>query len=281
MSEPGAWPEGYAISRATLIDALRALAPLSSDGFILVGAQAVYLRSSQVELPIPAYTLDGDVVVDPRKIRRPRVIADSLEAAGFALRGHNGLYHRYRAPLEHLRATEIDVFVPARFDADWNLEGYNSRDVAAVMSQAGLELALVDHSPMPLEAISEPRAPLVVEVAGITALVVGKAWKLGERHAQGPEEFSKVAKDVLDVYRLLQGSNPSQLVIALQAIPRERRYSETAHQAVDYLRALCTQDGLGLSLLSTILGDGNETLIVSASLSALVDEFCSLCERHL
>jgi hypothetical protein len=281
MNQAGVWLEGYAISRDTLIEALQALRRLSAEGFVLVGAQAVYLRSPGIELPFPAFTLDGDVVVDPRKVRRPRAILESLEAAGFTLRGHGGLYHRKNASIDTQRATEIDLFVPARFNSDFELQGYNSRDAAAVMSQEGLELAIVDHSPLLLDAIGEKRSPLVVEVAGPTALVVAKAWKLGERYAQGNEEFSSVAKDVLDVYRLLQASGAEEIGAALQAVPREPRYLEPARKAAGYLEEILTGNGPGTALLYELLGEETEARIIAESLDALVAEFCSLVDTYL
>jgi len=281
MNQAGVWLEGYAISRETLIDAIEALKRLSSEGFVLVGAQAVYLRSPEIELPIPPFTLDGDVVVDPRKIRRPRAILESLETAGFTLRGHNGLYHRKNAPLDQLRATEIDVFVPARFDSEWEMDGFSARDASAVMSQEGLELALVDHSPMLMEAVGESRLPLLVEVAGIGALVVAKAWKLGERYGRGHEEFSSVAKDVLDIYRLLKASEKERVSAALRSIPQEARYRDTALKAATYLRDVITNDGPGIALIYELLGEGAESQIIAASLDALAIEFCSLVDSCL
>ena len=78
--------KGYAIARSALFDALLALAPLPEKSFVLVGAQAVYLRAPEEVIPsIPAFTLDGDLVADPLKLRRPRLIIEHLERGGFAL----------------------------------------------------------------------------------------------------------------------------------------------------------------------------------------------------
>jgi hypothetical protein len=85
--------EGYAIVRRTLISGFRALASFPKNSFVLVGAHAVYLRAVENIPSIAPFTLDGDLVADPRMIGRPRRIRDHLEAAGFVLRGSTpGLY---------------------------------------------------------------------------------------------------------------------------------------------------------------------------------------------
>jgi hypothetical protein len=90
MNDSGAQLEGYATARRILIDAVRALSQFPLDSIVLVGAQAVYLRAPEDVVPVSPYTFDGDLVVDPRVVRRPRFILDSLEKAQFALRGSEG-----------------------------------------------------------------------------------------------------------------------------------------------------------------------------------------------
>lgn len=51
----------YIAARRVLRDALEALAP-RGDAVIVVGAQAVYLRTGAGELGIAPYTTDGDLV---------------------------------------------------------------------------------------------------------------------------------------------------------------------------------------------------------------------------
>ena len=50
----------YVEARQILLDALVALAP-HGDAVIVVGAQAVYLRTNETELAIAPYTTDGDL----------------------------------------------------------------------------------------------------------------------------------------------------------------------------------------------------------------------------
>jgi hypothetical protein len=173
---------GYAIARNTLIDALLALATLPPKSFVLVGAHAVYLRAPEIIPSVAPFTLDGDIVADPQKIRRPRFIRERLEAAGFSLRGERGgLYYLPNAPPDDQYASKVDVLVPAGVAHLWEMDGYSARDASATMEQPGLEVALVDHSPMLIEPIDSDQGSksVVIEVAGSVSLLVAKGWKIG------------------------------------------------------------------------------------------------------
>jgi len=54
----------YILARRVLLDALDALGA-HRDAVILVGAQAVYLRTGDADLAVAPYTTDGDLVLDP------------------------------------------------------------------------------------------------------------------------------------------------------------------------------------------------------------------------
>jgi hypothetical protein len=49
----------YAAARAVLLDALQALGT-QRDAVILAGAQAIYLHTGAIELPVAEYTTDAD-----------------------------------------------------------------------------------------------------------------------------------------------------------------------------------------------------------------------------
>src|SRR5580704_230846 len=152
---------GYGVARRTLILALNALADLPPRSFILVGAQAVYLRAPNPVVAIPPFTLDGDLVADPSRIGRPQLILDRLEANGFELRDNRaGLYRLANAAEEDLYASRIDILVPEGDAHRWDAVGYNMRGISATMRQDGLELTLVDHSTMTLRPIENVRGTL-------------------------------------------------------------------------------------------------------------------------
>jgi hypothetical protein len=177
-------------------------------------------------------------------------------------------------------AARVDILVPDRFASEWELAGYNVRDSIATMSQPGLELALVDHSPMEIATLDGARAREAagVEVAGVLALVVAKGWKIGERLEQGGEAFSEVAKDVVDVYRLLRASSPAELAAAIRDLPQDPRFRETARLGARHLERAFSDGAPATGLLRELLGKSEETEVIAQSLEALVAEFVSLVE---
>src|SRR5262249_47332841 len=55
------------IARRVLLDAVEALAE-QVDAVVLVGAQAVYLRTQDADLSTQVYTADGDLALDPKAL---------------------------------------------------------------------------------------------------------------------------------------------------------------------------------------------------------------------
>jgi hypothetical protein len=272
---------GYAIARRTLIHAVRALAPLSRDGFILVGAHAVYLRAPELIPVITPFTLDGDLAADPRKIRVARRIPDYLEPAGFVFRDqYGGFYSRADAAPEDRYASKIDILVPEGMNHLWDGANYGTRDALAVHSQPGLELCVVDHSRMRLGPIGADQGRIEavdVEVASALALLIAKGWKIGERHEQGREMFEEARKDVADVYRLLRAADPEEMKKALIGLP-SAELRDVARAGADHVRTLCGRGGDGTALFAETLGAGEEAAIMVASLEVLAEEFGALVE---
>lgn len=79
----------YVRARGALLDALDALEP-HLDAIVLVGAQAVYLHTSDTELAVAEYTTDADLAVAPGDLADSPLIADALTARGFTPRVHPG-----------------------------------------------------------------------------------------------------------------------------------------------------------------------------------------------
>lgn len=61
---PGDLDEAYIQARATLLDALQGLEQQLA-AVVLVGAQAVYLRTGEADVPVLPYTTDADIGIDP------------------------------------------------------------------------------------------------------------------------------------------------------------------------------------------------------------------------
>jgi hypothetical protein len=275
---------GYAIARRTLIHALRALAPLPDGSFVVVGAQAVYLRAPEGISAVAPFTLDGDLVADPSKIRTARAIPDHLERAGFVFRNeYGGFYSLGDAAPDERYASKIDILVPHAVEHLWESENYGIRDSRAAQSQRGLELCLLDHSPMRLGPVgtNNDSESVTVEVAGILALLVAKGWKIGERFEQGRDAFRDVRKDIADVYRLLLAGVPEEMEAALRRLPHHTEVREIARAGAVNVRTLCGGDGPGLELLSDLLGNSAEVNLILASLEVLAEDFGALVDAVL
>jgi hypothetical protein len=250
---------------------------------ILVGAQAVYLRAPLNVAFMPLYTFDGDLVVDPDKIGRPRRIREHLEAAGFELRGRfGGFYSLREAGADEQYASQVDILVPGGVAHRWTQDGFNARDASATFEQPGLEICLLDHSQMRIELVDDDNAEAIdVEVAGVLALLVAKGWKIGERFDQGPEAFRQVDKDVADVYRLLRASTtPDDVRTTLSKLPYPQA-APVVRTGNERLQQLCGKRGDGTALFRDLLGPGDEAALMVASLSELVEEFCDIVSAWL
>jgi hypothetical protein len=51
---------------------------------VLVGAQAIYLRTGDAKLAVAPYTADGDVAIDPSGLMEDPKLAEVLSGAGFS-----------------------------------------------------------------------------------------------------------------------------------------------------------------------------------------------------
>lgn len=69
MADSPALDPLYVAARRVLLDALTLLAP-HGDAVIVVGAQAVYLRTAEgdVGITIAPYTTDGDIALNPERL---------------------------------------------------------------------------------------------------------------------------------------------------------------------------------------------------------------------
>lgn len=74
----------YAATRSALLDALDALAG-QHRALILVGAQAIFLHTGEIDEAIATETKDADLAVDPRELSSDPRIEQAMTAAHFHL----------------------------------------------------------------------------------------------------------------------------------------------------------------------------------------------------
>jgi hypothetical protein len=268
----------YVDARRVLLDALTGLRP-HLDAFVLIGAQAVYLRTIGRLPGYQPYTTDADLAFDPARLADQPLLADSMVAAGFVFSGQPGIWHRIITRTGADDAiVPVDLIVPEYIAPTAGrrcarLPGGHGR--TAAQKTPGVEGALVDHDPIEITALdtTDPRR-VVVEVAGPAALLVAKAFKLGER-VDDLRRF--LPKDAGDVFRLYEANTVEEMIERLRRVGDDERSSEVTRRAMDYLRMLfATPRSPGIELAITALGGIGDRDDITAAMVDYTREILSM-----
>lgn len=244
------------VARRVLLDGLIALKS-HLGALTVVGAQAVYLRTAGVDIPVAAFTSDGDLGVDPALLLDEPQLENALQEAGFERLQQNqsGLWFRTEEIGGKSVPVELDLLVGATLVGG----GRRSVDIPphhkmSVRSVPGLETAVVDRSPMSISAQEDTDKRVVtVHVAGPCALLVAKAHKLHDRLAGKPERLT--AKDAGDVYRLMVGTQPGDVRQRFATLLTDDRVGEVTATGLRYLREqFGGADAPGVRLAVSALG---------------------------
>ena len=202
----------YIEARRALLDALTALQP-HVDAFVLIGAQAVYLRTAGRLPGYQPFTTDADLALDPSRLADFPLLADAMLAEGFEYSGEPGIWNRHmlRPGFSEDIIVPVDLIVPAHVAASAGRRGARlpgDHGRTAARKSAGVEGALVDHDPIEIASLESSEARrMIVNVAGPAALLVAKVHKLGERLAT-PHRL--IDKDAGDVFRLFEATPPTR-----------------------------------------------------------------------
>lgn len=149
MNAPGD-AELLIAARAALLDALDALSE-HRGALILVGAQAVYLRTGAALVALAEATKDSDLAIDPRELKDDPRLEEAMSRAGF----HRDLLHPQPGGWLSPDGIPVDLMVPE------TLAGGSGRRSARIPPHSrhatrrtpGLEAAIVDHSPLTITAL--------------------------------------------------------------------------------------------------------------------------------
>jgi hypothetical protein len=230
-------------ARRVLLDALGALAD-HRGSLVLVGAQAVYLRTDEIALSFSAsYTTDADLAIDPTTLAETPLLAELMTAAGFERTQPDrpGIWGKSIVVDGHDEVIPVDLIVPEALAGPGRrgarLTGHGKQ---AAGRADGLEAALVDRSPMTITSLdpTDQRA-ITVDVAGPTALLVAKLHKIGERTAQAETRPDRViAKDAADSYRLMLHLGAEPAVERFESLLEHPTAGPSTRTALGYLGAL-------------------------------------------
>jgi hypothetical protein len=230
----------YVEARRALLDALTALQP-HVDAFVLIGAQAVYLRTAGRLPGYQPFTTDADLALDPSRLADLPLLADAMQAEGFEYSGEPGIWNRHmlRPGFSEDIIVPVDLIVPAHVAASAGRRGARlpgDHGRTAARKSAGVEGALVDHDPIEIASLetSDSRR-MIVNVAGPAALLVAKVHKLGERLAT-PHRL--IDKDAGDVFRLLEATPLREMIRLMQTLLADDRSAAAATVAIGYVRQL-------------------------------------------
>ena len=208
-----------------LLDALEAL-QAHRNAVIVVGAQAVYLRTSDSDLAVAPFTTDGDLALDPSLLADEPALEDAMRARGFRLRQPSaahvepGVWTTDVVVDGERVSIPVDLIVPEGFAAPAGrraarLPGHGRH---ATRKVAGLEAALVDHSSVTIAALAEhDTRSFAVEVAGVAALFIAKAHKISDRLA-GERAGRVREKDAADVYRLMRTTSAGEVGVRMGSL---------------------------------------------------------------
>jgi len=224
---PGLDP-GYIAARTVLLDALGALAA-HQPALVVVGAQAVYLRTGSAGLTVAPYTTDGDLALDPTLLGDDPRLGEAMQHGGFTLLVRNdggvepGTWIGTTEVTGRPYSVPVDLIVP-----EGVLPGGRTRGARltvhgkqAAKRTRGLEAALIDHGRMTLCGLAAGDDRQVeVSVAGVAALLVSKVIKLRDRVEQNRPHRLK-DKDAGDVLRLIRATPVALMAERLDALRQD------------------------------------------------------------
>lgn len=213
-------------TRATLLDALEALAE-QRNAVIVIGAQAVYLRTGGIDVALAESTKDSDVTLDPRLLSEVPRLETVMKNAGFLPLSQPGSWARSDG-------IPIDLMVPEAM-AGGGRRGARipPHDKRVARKARGLEAALVDYDELEVAALgSNDGRAIKVKVAGGAALLVAKLHKIAERLDQ-PHRLND--KDAHDIYRILRAEETEDLSQSFRFLLDDGLSREVSLEALDYL----------------------------------------------
>ena len=201
-------------ARNALIDAVMAFGA-HSNSLILVGAQALYYRTSKIDLPVAPATKDADFTIDPRDLGADPLLQNMLEEAGFR-----------RDPITSNPGAWVSGDnIPVDFMVPGLMAGSRSRS-ADLSPHAnfvgrkteGLEASVFDFTCETVSSLDASRPNVSLNIANEPALLIAKLVKVNERIGN-PKRFKQ--KDCYDIYRLLLATLPELIAPTLKRLKSE------------------------------------------------------------
>lgn len=230
----------YVEARRVLLDALDALAP-HLDAVVVVGAQAVYLRTGAIDLAVAPFTTDGDIALDPSRLKNEPTLNDAMDAAGFRLEPHDKPEPGIWLMTRHVNGKDtdfpIDLIVPSDFAVKTGRRGarLGPHGKLAARKIPGLEAAVLDNNILEITSLGDDDDRIVkAKVAGPTALLIAKCHKIQERIEHALRTDRVLDKDAGDVYRIMQTSNPRECALTATQLMEDQQIGNSVQAGVEF-----------------------------------------------
>lgn len=260
------------VARRILLDALTALHP-HGDSLTIVGAQAVYLRTPDLDLAVASFTSDADIGVDPTLLHGEPLLEVAMTAAGFHRRNQPGLWSRPERVGDTTQNIGVDLLVAEAFS------GPGSRAVTipphdrmAARRVTGLEATAVDADVLQIQSLEPQRDPRVLSarVAGVAALLIAKAFKIHQRaNEEGQRRLTN--KDAGDILRLMMDSAPETTVAArVRELLMNNRTAGTTREGLGHLEKLF---GAARTQGTDMAVDALEATVAEATIRAIAPSY--------
>jgi hypothetical protein len=230
----------YVAARTVLLDAVEALAA-HRRALVVVGAQAVYLRTGSAGLSVAPFTTDGDVALDPVLLGEAPLLEEAMQQRGFQLRIRRdggtdpGSWLGTTTVDGKNYTVPVDLIVPASM-----LPGGKTRGARlpvhgkrAAKRSYGLEAALVDQEPMTLRGLAPGDCrSCELAVAGAAALLVAKMHKINDRLTDASRPHRLRDKDAGDVLRLIRATLAEKMAERISILADHPTAGAATRQAV-------------------------------------------------
>jgi hypothetical protein len=198
---PSGEPDLLVRTPSALLDALEALAE-HREAVVVIGAQAVYLRTGGIAVALPETTKHSDLAIDPRALGERPLVEEAMRSAGFQP-SEDGQPDTW----VNAAGVPVDLMVPATLSGGGGRRGARvpPHSRRAMRRAAGLEPAVVDRNRMRIGSLTAGDARCFdAWVAGPAALLVSKLHKLTEREGDPDRLADKDAHDVESLSELFR-----------------------------------------------------------------------------
>ncbi|HUX65551.1 MAG TPA: GSU2403 family nucleotidyltransferase fold protein [archaeon] len=257
-------------ARKALLDVLEALGK-HRDSAVLIGAQALYIHTTEFKSPVAAFTQDADLAFNVQTISTSPSIEIIMRGAGFEL-GEDGNPGRWFSQTN----VPVDIMIPKKLAGKGSRSAeFPNHGTRTARSAEGIEGCLVDHSIRVIGSDDPGDArSFEIFVAGPSAILIAKSFKIYERLEAGR---TLKDKDSHDVYRLLSAVNMEVLTAGLAKLLTDPLSEEVTHRGLQYIQELFA-DGASAPG-SESAGRAEENIgspeTVAQSVAALAEELLS------